>query len=74
MNPIERKIGLSLKALQPEPAPRPVAEREARSPREPRSGKQPKPAPAHTSSSSGGSSATTLGELMAMKERNAARN
>jgi small subunit ribosomal protein S1 len=72
MSPQERKIGLSLKAMQPAPPPRPAPE--AREHREPRPPRQPKPAPAHTSSSSGGSSAATLGEMVAMKERTASRN
>jgi small subunit ribosomal protein S1 len=60
MNPAERKIGLSLKAMKEEP-PRPERERE-----------KEKPAKPQQANSSGAT--TNIGELMAMKERNPTRN
>ena len=69
MTPQERKIGLSLKAMQPAPPPRPAAPR----PAPPRPAAAPKPTAAPQQYSSSGPSAN-IGEMMAMKERNPTRN
>ena len=68
MTPADRKIGLSLKALRPEPEP-PVVEKPLPPRTQPKA--MPKPAPANVAKPS---ATNTIGDMMAMKERQSPKN